>query len=111
MAAVELRNLEQLAQSTAGRIAQLLGDSRNLADYVGTDDDFVAFLAEADHGPASRPRSPSSQGLIKSNPDVQFTMVMNAAGDALVASDPRGDGQELQVPRVLQGRDGGPAAS
>jgi hypothetical protein len=30
--------------STAGRISQLLGDSRNLADYVGTDDDFVAFL-------------------------------------------------------------------
>ena len=40
------RNLEQLAQSTAGRISQLLGDSRNLADYVGTDDDFVAYLAK-----------------------------------------------------------------
>jgi len=37
IAAVELRNLEQLAQSTAGRLSQLLGDSRNLADYVGTD--------------------------------------------------------------------------
>ena len=50
----ELRNLEQLSQSTAGRIAQLIGDSRNLANYLGTDDDFVAFL--------SKPPTPSRQG-------------------------------------------------
>jgi hypothetical protein len=32
----ELQNLERLSQSTAGRIAQLVGDSRNLANYLGT---------------------------------------------------------------------------
>src|SRR5690606_6475807 len=41
---VELRNLEQLPESTAGRIAQLLQDNRTLAEYVGTDEDFVAYL-------------------------------------------------------------------
>ncbi len=85
--AVELRNLEQLAQSTAGRVAQLLADSRNLADYVGTDDDFVAYL--------SKPTKEGTvatlvklQGLLKANPDIQFTMVMDAAGNAIVATDP-----------------------
>ena len=34
---VELRNLEQLAQSTAGRISQLIADMRGLADYLGED--------------------------------------------------------------------------
>jgi serine/threonine protein kinase/HAMP domain-containing protein len=86
VAGVELRNLEQLAQSTAGRISQLIGDSRNLANYVGTDDDFVAYL--------SRPTKAGTamilaklDGLAAANPDVQFAMVMDTAGKAVVASD------------------------
>jgi serine/threonine protein kinase/HAMP domain-containing protein len=87
VAAVELRNLEQLAGSTAGRIAQLLGDSRNLADYVGTDDDFVAFLQKPNKAGVEATLA-KLQGLIKSNPDIQFTMVMDPAGYAIVATDP-----------------------
>ncbi|HUP31132.1 MAG TPA: cache domain-containing protein [Usitatibacter sp.] len=87
VAAVELRNLEQLAQSTAGRVAQLLADSRNLADYVGTDDDFVAYLSKPTRdGTAST--LAKLQGLVKANPDIQFTMVMDTAGNAIVATDP-----------------------
>jgi len=84
----ELRNLEQLSQSTAGRIAQLIGDSRNLANYLGTDDDFVQFLSKppTDAGKADLKRK--LDGLIKANPDVQLAMVFNTAGDALVSSDP-----------------------
>jgi serine/threonine protein kinase/HAMP domain-containing protein len=83
---VELTNLEQLAQSTAGRVAQLISDSRNLADYVGTDDDFVAYLmhpTSAGHDAILA----KLDGLGASNPDLQFSMVMDTAGNALVASD------------------------
>src|SRR6185436_15859160 len=84
---VELRYLERLAQSTAGRISQLLGDSRNLADYVGTDDDFLAYLQKPTTG-GTQEILRKLQGLVKANPDIQFTMVMNTAGDAIVATDP-----------------------
>src|SRR5207302_1108221 len=55
LAATEVRNLEDLAQATAGRISQVLAASRSLADYVGTDDDFVDYL--------SRP-TPAATGAI-----------------------------------------------
>lgn len=87
LTAVELRNLEQLAQSTAGRIAQLLQDNRNLAAYVGTDDDFVRYLA-APTPAGTQDTLRKLNGLVKANPDIQFTMVMDTAGTAVVATDP-----------------------
>ncbi|HET7402710.1 MAG TPA: cache and HAMP domain-containing protein, partial [Usitatibacter sp.] len=88
VAGVELRNLEQLAQSTAGRIAQLLGDSRNLADYVGTDEDFLAYLSRPTPG-GSQEMLAKLRGLVTANADIQFAMVMDPAGTALVATDPQ----------------------
>jgi serine/threonine protein kinase/HAMP domain-containing protein len=88
VARIELRNLEQLAQSTAGRIAQLLGDSRNLADYVGTDDDFVAFMGKPPTKAGTEAILVKLNGLVKSNPDIQFAMVMDVEGTAVVATDP-----------------------
>jgi len=88
LAQTELRNLEDLAQSTAGRISQVLAASRSLADYVGTDDDFVDYLS------AKRTREGNAQilskldGLVKANGDIQFAMVMDRDGNAVVASDP-----------------------
>lgn len=107
LAGVELRNLEQLAQSTAGRIAQLINDSRNLADYVGTDDDFVKYLL--------RPTSQGTQevlrklnGLVAANADIQFTMVMNPSGTAVVATDPQVMGKNFKFreyfKQAMQGR-------
>ena len=110
VAAVELRNLEQLAQSTAGRIAQLLGDSRNLADYVGTDDDFVAFLRSPRKAGTRRP-SRSCDGLVKANPDIQFAMVMDAAGNAIVATDPNVMGKNFKFREYFKTGDGGPRPS
>jgi HAMP domain-containing protein len=101
VAGMELRNLEQLAQSTAGRIAQLLGDSRNLADYVGTDEDFVAFL--------SRPTPEASaailrklQGLVAANRDIQFAMVMDPQGTAIVSTDPQVAGGNFRFREYFQ---------
>ncbi len=95
LTAVELRNLEQLAQSTAGRVSQLLGDSRNLADYVGTDEDFVAYLKHpAREGTALTLAKLNT--LVKANPDIQFTMVMDTVGNALVATDPNVMGRNFK---------------
>jgi HAMP domain-containing protein len=95
VATVELSNLEQLAQSTAGRISQLLGDSRNLADYVGTDDDFVNYLMKPD-AKGTDETLRKLNGLVKANPDIQFTMVMDTAGTALVATDPNVMGKNFK---------------
>jgi HAMP domain-containing protein len=95
VAAVELRNLERLAESTAGRISQLLNDSRNLADYVGTDEDFVAYLQKPTE-PGTQQILRKLQGLVKANQDIQFTMVMDTAGTAVVATDPNVMGKNFK---------------
>ncbi|HST00327.1 MAG TPA: cache domain-containing protein, partial [Usitatibacter sp.] len=86
VADLELRNLEQLAQSTAGRISQLVAAMRGLADYVGTDDDFVAFLAHPSPK-GTKETLAKLEALAKTNPDIQFVMVMDKAGNAIVATD------------------------
>jgi len=106
LAAVELRNLERLAQSTAGRISQLLGDSRNLADYVGTDDDFVGYLARPTPD-GTKAILAKLQGLVKANPDIQFAMVMNTAGDAIVATDPQVMGKNFKFREYFKEAMGG----
>ena len=107
VASVELRNLEQLAQSTAGRISQLLSDSRNLANYVGTDDDFVAYLGSPTRE-GTRAILAKLEGLVKANTDIQFAMVMDSAGNAIVASDPQVMGKNFKFreyfKEAVQGR-------
>ena len=83
----ETRNLEQFAQSTAGRIAQLLGDTQNLANYLGTDSDFVGFLENVTDDGKQSIRAKLG-ALVQANRDVQLAMVMDASGTALVSSDP-----------------------
>jgi serine/threonine protein kinase/HAMP domain-containing protein len=87
VADVELRNLEQLAQSTAGRISQLIAGMKGLADYVGTDDDFVEFLGHPTPK-GTKDTLAKLQGLTRTNSDIQFVMVMDRAGTAIVATDP-----------------------
>jgi len=87
VAAVELRNLEQLAQNTAGRISQLIFGMKGLADYVGTDEDFVSYL-ERPTSEGTKSMLAKLQGLGQAHRDIQFSMVMDANGNALAASDP-----------------------
>jgi serine/threonine protein kinase/HAMP domain-containing protein len=87
VAAVELRNLEQLAQNTAGRISQLITAMRGLADYVGTDDDFVAYLQKPTPKD-TRAIVAKLEGLGRAHRDIQFSMVMDANGNAIAATDP-----------------------
>jgi serine/threonine protein kinase/HAMP domain-containing protein len=90
MAAVtasELRNLERLAQSTAGRVGQLIDDSTHLANYLAADEDFIAYLRSPGLARQEQVRSKLS-ALVRANPDVHLMILMNADGLALESSEP-----------------------
>ncbi len=83
----ELRNLESLAQATAGRISQLIADSRNLSNYLATDPGFIDYL----RAPTEEKKEAVSgklANLIKTNPDVHLMFLMDSEGTALVSSEP-----------------------
>jgi serine/threonine protein kinase/HAMP domain-containing protein len=107
LAAVELRNLEQLALSTAGRVSQLIIDTQTLANYVGSDDDFVSYLAKPTPA-GTRSTLAKLEGLARANADIQFAMVMDAAGNAIVATDPQVMGKNFRFrdyfKQAVQGR-------
>jgi serine/threonine protein kinase/HAMP domain-containing protein len=86
VSAGELRNLEQHAHSAAGRVSQLINDSRNLANYLGTDRDFVSFLMAPTPSGTESIRA-KLESLAASNPDVHPLIVMNQEGTALVSND------------------------
>lgn len=87
VSAGELRYVEQMAHSTAGRVGQLIADSRHFARSLGTDDDFAVFLAEPTDDGKSVMRA-KLERLTQANPDVQLIILMDAAGVAIVSSDP-----------------------
>ena len=87
VSAGELRNLELLAHSTAGRMAQLIGDSQHLARALGTDPDFVAFLSGVP-GHDKTQVEQKMQTLVAANPDVHLMMLMDRSGTAVISSDP-----------------------
>ena len=91
----ELRNLEQHAQSAAGRVSQLINDSRNLANYLGTDEDFVDVLMHPTDAAKNAIRS-KLEGLAKSNPDVHPLIVMDKEGMAIVSNDPGVTGKNFR---------------
>lgn len=107
VSASELRNLERLAQSSAGRVAQLVGDSEHLANFLATEDD----LAELLHHPSEAHKQAMAAQLamlVKTNPDVHQMFVTDAAGRALAASATGVAGRDFQqrayVREALQGR-------
>jgi HAMP domain-containing protein len=83
----ELQKLEQLAQSAAGRIGQLADDSRNLAYYLGTDEDFVELLRHPTAAAKEAIRV-KLENLAKSNRDVDPLIIMDREGTAIVSNDP-----------------------
>ena len=87
VSASELRNLESLAQATAGRISQLILDSRYQASYLATDSAFIDYL----RAPSAAKRevvSAKLANLIRTNPDAHLIFLMDKEGTALVSSEP-----------------------
>lgn len=103
----ELRNLEELARSTAGRLAQLIADSENLARMLGADDDFRDFLQHP--GDAARAALTAKvSALVRANPDIHLVMVMDTAGTTQISNDPQVAGRNFKFREyfkvAMQGR-------
>ena len=82
----ELRNLERLAQATAGRVAQLLGDSSHLANYIAYDTDFITYLRTPDADKKVVVENKIRQ-LLRANPDVHRMVLLNRDGTALLSNE------------------------
>jgi len=97
----ELRYVEQMAHSTAGRVAQFIADSRKLTRALATDAAFVATLSTPD--PAALPAlSDKLRRLTAANPDVQLMLLMDAAGNAVSSSDPAVQGKNFAFRQYFQ---------
>lgn len=107
MTGTELSNMEQLAQATAGRVAQLIRDSQNMARAVGTDTDFVHFLQRPDES-GRQDMQAKVDALVRANPDIDLLMVMDHNGTALIASDAKVSGRNFAFrdyfKRAMQGQ-------
>ena len=104
VAAVEravLANVQQLAQSTAGRLGQFVADGRHAAVAAATDREFIRFLQQPDEAakPALRERL---RRLVAADPDLQLMMLMDRSGTALVSSDPQVMGRNFRFREYFQ---------
>ena len=89
VSAGELRNLMQLADSLAARVAQLLSDNRKLSRYLASDEALVGHLERPSARRQSDGRAQARlDDLAKANPDVQLAMAYDRDGTIVLSSDP-----------------------
>jgi serine/threonine protein kinase/HAMP domain-containing protein len=87
VSASELRNLMRMADSTAGRVSQLIRDNENLAKFVATEEDLIAYLKHPDN--ARKQEAEAKLGvLVRTNPGVQLLSLVNADGLVVISSEP-----------------------
>jgi len=84
----QLHLAELMARNTAGRLAQLLGDSANLARALGSDAAFARGLTNPDDATLRETLRERMVGLARANRDVHLVMLMDAAGATRISSDP-----------------------
>ncbi len=101
VSAGELRNLEQLAASVAGRVSQLLTDSRNLGVYVANDDDFVAFLKKPTDAGRAQVLA-KLEALVNANTDIDVVTLLDAGGTALTSTNKTVPGGNFKFRRYFQ---------
>lgn len=87
LAQAERRSLEHLALSTAGRLSQLIEDSRRVTAFVANDQDVVATLENPNAAALERIRNRLA-ALVATNPDVHLLTLMDGAGTALISTAP-----------------------
>ncbi len=105
----ELRFVEQIATSTAGRLSQFITDNRQLARALGSDTDFEEALASAAAASAAAPMlGEKLRRIVHANPDLQRVSLAGRDGRVLVSSDEGFVGRELGTEpwmhEALQGR-------
>ena len=105
--AAELRNVEQVAHGTAGRLSQFITSSRHLVRGFASDADFAAAFAGPAAGGTAAALQPKLARLVQANPDVQRIVLVDAAGRPVAASDGATEGDfaaERYFVEALQGR-------
>ncbi len=109
--AAELRNVEQVAHGTAGRLSQFITSSRHLARGLASDADFAAALARPADAATAAALPAKLARVVQANPDVQRIVLADAAGRPVAASDDAAPGApateratERYVAEALQGR-------
>ncbi len=91
----ELKNIKQVAGNVAGRIGQLLTDSRRLAAYVAGEESLIKLID--DPAPANLARATAAmQHLIAANPDIDLVIAMNRSGDAVMSTEPSVRGKNFK---------------
>lgn len=93
LAAAERRSLEQLAQATAGRLAQLFDDHQRLGAFLAREPELLALLRAADGGatPAAALRDAVQRRLgtlVATQPDLHLATLMDREGRALLSTAP-----------------------
>ena len=103
----QLRNTELLARSSAGRVGQLLDDSRQRARFVARQADLAAWL-QAPNEMGLLPLQRQLSELAASHPDLLSLSVMDAAGGVRLSTDPdlmgRHFGQREYFREAMAGR-------
>jgi serine/threonine protein kinase/HAMP domain-containing protein len=106
----ELRFVEQIASSTAGRISQFITDNRHLARMLSTDNEFTALLAQAASASAAASAAAAAvaadserlKRTVEANPDVERLSLADPQGRVLASSDPATIEQSFAGERVFQ---------
>jgi serine/threonine protein kinase/HAMP domain-containing protein len=93
VSASEMRNLQRIAKSSAGQVAQLIEDSQNLANYAATEAEFIDYLRRPDNARKQVVQAKLGN-LIRTNPDVALIFLMDPRGVALVSSGPGVEGND-----------------
>ncbi len=80
----ELRFVEQIALSSAGRISQFITDHLRLARTLASDETFSAALARRDMAGLGE----KLERIVQANPDLQRVVLADAQGRVLASSEP-----------------------
>ncbi len=81
----ETDNLQRIASSAAGRVSQLLNDSRGLSNYLATDTDFTDLLTAPSESNRAAVKD-KIDSLVKTIPEVYSIILLDAQGQALVTN-------------------------
>jgi serine/threonine protein kinase/HAMP domain-containing protein len=101
VSASEMRNLQRIAKSSAGQVAQLVEDSQNLANYAATEAEFIDYLRFPDETRKAQVHAKLGN-LIRTNPDVALIFLMDTQGTALVASRAGVEGNSYKFREYFQ---------
>ena len=79
----QLRFVEQIAVSSAGRISQFITDNRHLARALASDEELPRLLA----APAAAAVAEKLARIVQANPDLERVLLADAAGRVHASSD------------------------